>query len=180
MAALDVLVDRSNVLIEHGRFVTIATGGSGGVWASTVNFVPLREPLRLLWYSPRHAQHSRNIDARPEVAGSIFLTGIRNEVGLDGVQLTGTVRAIEDADELAERAEHYYTRNFPDEQVRAQWRLPLTEFRGDGHRRFYELTVTGWWVLDIEHWLATKNDQRLAVDLDALHRRPPEPGEAGR
>ncbi|TCO59602.1 pyridoxamine 5'-phosphate oxidase family protein [Actinocrispum wychmicini] len=174
MVSPDVLVSRSNVLIERGRFITLATHGSDGVWASTVNFVPLRKPLRLLWYSQRRVRHSRNVAEAPAAAGTIFLTGLTTELGLDGAQLTGTVRAVEDKDELAERAEFYYLRNFPDDQVRARWRLPLTEFRGAGHRRFYELTVTGWWLLDVDHWLATMNDQRVAVDLSALHRPPPQ------
>jgi uncharacterized protein YhbP (UPF0306 family) len=168
---VDPLIYRSNVLIERGRFITLATCGPDGAWASTVNFVPLRDPLRLLWYSQRHVQHSRNIADTPEIAASIFLTqDVTTEVGLDGAQLTGTVRTIEDEDELAERAEWYYTRNFPDEQVRDQWRLPLTQFRGEGHRRFYELTVTEWWLLDIAHWLDTKNDQRIPVDLAVLQK----------
>ncbi|MFI0479696.1 pyridoxamine 5'-phosphate oxidase family protein [Actinomadura sp. 9N215] len=139
------------VLIEHGRFATHATHTPGGVWVSTINFLPLWEPLRLLWYSPRRARHSCNIATTPEVAASIFRTDLPNEVGLDGAQFTGAVRAIENADELAERAKQYNTRNFPDEQVRAQWRPPPT-------------------------WLATKNDQRLA----ASQQQPQESAEAGR
>ncbi|WP_031465038.1 pyridoxamine 5'-phosphate oxidase family protein [Sciscionella sediminilitoris] len=175
MVSSDSLIDRSNVLIETGQFVTLATHSPENAWASTVNFVPLRGPLRFLWYSQRHVRHSRNIDVAPEIAGSIFRTDAANELGLDGAQFTGIARAIEEAAELAEYADFYYTRNFPDEQVREQWRRPLSEFHGEGHRRFYEVTVNGWWLLDVGHWLATMNDQRIDVDLAALQQAPKEP-----
>ncbi|MFJ3192648.1 pyridoxamine 5'-phosphate oxidase family protein [Streptomyces griseoviridis] len=166
MTPLPELTARSDALLENARFTTLATQGPGGPWASTVNYVPLREPLRLLWYSLRRAQHSRNIEDDPQVSGSIYLTGLPG-LGLDGAQFTATARAVE-PDELDGLSDWYYERNFPDEQVRREWRLPLDEFRGEGHRRFYLLEIRQWWLLDIDQWLVDKNDQRVAVPLDAL------------
>ncbi|WIY00979.1 pyridoxamine 5'-phosphate oxidase family protein [Amycolatopsis mongoliensis] len=161
------LIHRSEDLIEHARFMTLATCGPDGPWASTVNYVPMRQPMRLLWYSLRNAQHSRNIEAAPVVSGSVFRIGVPNPLGLDGAQFTGTARAV-DAGELEELAEFYYRRNFSDEQTRQKWRLPLAEFQADGPRRFYLVTVTAWWLFDLEGWLVDMNDRRVAVDLAAL------------
>jgi uncharacterized protein YhbP (UPF0306 family) len=158
---------RCDDLIEHARFMTLATRGPDGPWATTVNYVPMREPLRLVWYSLRAARHSRNIEVDPAVSGSVFRTGVPNPLGLDGAQFTGTARAVE-AGELEELADFYYRRNFADEQTRKQWRLPLAEFREDGPRRFYVVTVTAWWLFDLDGWLTDMNDRRVAVDLAAL------------
>ncbi|MFJ9553927.1 pyridoxamine 5'-phosphate oxidase family protein [Nocardiopsis sp. NPDC101807] len=162
------LAERSNFLIENGRFMTLATQDPEGAWASTVNYVPLREPLRLLWYSLRRARHSQNIHARPMVSGSIFMTGLPG-FGLDGAQFTGTASPVTGED-LEEVAEFYYQRNFPDEQTRQEWRLPLTEFEGEGDRRFYFVEIRSWWLLDIDQWLVDMNDQRIAVPLAPLAR----------
>jgi uncharacterized protein YhbP (UPF0306 family) len=172
MPAHDILVQRSNVLIDHTRFLTLASRGPEGVWASTVNFVPLRQPLRFLWYSLRDTRHSRNIDAFPEVAGSVFRTDLPTDLGLDGAQFTGTARSVE-PDGPEEFHKLFYERNFPDEQTREEWRIPLDEFRGNGPRRFYLLTITAWWLVDLDRWLVTKDDRRIAVDLAALSSIPP-------
>ncbi|MGW7519513.1 pyridoxamine 5'-phosphate oxidase family protein [Streptomyces sp. NPDC054796] len=170
MTPVPLLRERSNVLIENARFMTLATQGADGPWASTVNYVPLREPLRLLWYSLRRSRHSRNIETHPEVSGSLFMTGLDTQLTLDGAQFTATAEAV-GADRLAELSDWYYARNFPDETVRAQWRLPREEFTGDGPRRFYLLTVHEWWLLDVDQWLVDMNDQRIAVPLDAVTTR---------
>ncbi|MER5867369.1 pyridoxamine 5'-phosphate oxidase family protein [Kitasatospora sp. NPDC002040] len=171
MTTQQQLRERSDFLIENARFMTLATTGPDGAWASTVNFVPLRDPLRLLWYSLRRARHSRNIEADPHLSGSLFLTGLDSELTLDGAQFTATAAAVGPA-ELDELSSWYYRRNFPDEETRALFDLPLTEFSGDGPRRFYLLTVHQWWLLDTDQWLVDKNDQRIAVPLDP----PPAPG----
>ncbi|MFI0479687.1 pyridoxamine 5'-phosphate oxidase family protein [Actinomadura sp. 9N215] len=172
MPAHETLIDRSNTLIEHTRFFTLASRGPDGVWASTVNFIPLRQPLRFLWYSLRDARHSRNIDADPRVAGTVFRTDLPTELGLDGAQLTGTAHEM-NTENVGDLYNLFYERNFPDEQVRQQWQLPLEEFRGEGPRRFYLLTITKWWLVDLDLWLQTKNDRRIAVDLDALSTNRP-------
>lgn len=163
------LIDRSNFLIENGRFVTLATQSPDGAWASTVNYVPLREPLRLLWYSLREARHSQNIHAHPMVSGSIFVTGLPG-LGLDGAQFTGRASPVT-GDNLEHISEFYYQRNFPDDETRQNWRLPLSEFHGEGHRRFYVVEIDSWWLLDVDQWVVDMNDQRVAVPLAPLVRK---------
>ncbi|HVJ63575.1 MAG TPA: pyridoxamine 5'-phosphate oxidase family protein [Tahibacter sp.] len=170
MSVHDHLIERSRLLLDTARFVTLSTiDAAGEPWASTVNYVARPAPLRLVWYSMREARHSVNIAAHPGVAASIFRTdlGEASPLGLDGAQLTGLCRAVP-ADELPDVSAHWYERNFPDPAVRADWMLPLTEFMGDGPRRFYELRVTGWWLFDFDRWQTDKVDSRIAVPLADL------------
>ncbi|SDT83166.1 Pyridoxamine 5'-phosphate oxidase [Streptomyces sp. TLI_053] len=159
-------VARSTHLLDHGRFTTLATVGEDGPWASTVNFVALRDPLRLLYYSLHRSRHSRNIDARPDIAGSVHLLGTPG-FGLDGAQFTGRCEAVPAA-EVPWHRQVYYELNHPDPEVRAAWLLPEPEFTGDGPRRFYVVHVRRWWLLDIDRWLADKHDTRVEVDLARL------------
>lgn len=160
------LTERSCRLFTQGRFMTLATAHDGTPWASTVNFVALGAPLRLLYYSLTRARHSRNIELSAQVAGSVFMTGLPG-FGLDGLQFTGECRAV-DEPELEETHQLYYELNFPDPVTRTEWTLPVSEFRDDGPRRFYLVTVRELWLLDIDRWLADKHDQRVAVPLDIL------------
>lgn len=165
------LMERADLLLRTTRFVTLATlSGDGEPWASTVNYVPLLDgPPRLIWYSMREARHSRNIDARPLTTGSLFRTdlGPSAPLGLDGLQFTGLARAVE-SNRIQEVRDHYYRLNFPDETLRRQWMLPEQQFNGDGPRRFYELTIRDWWLLDVERWLHDKVDQRIALPSPEL------------
>jgi uncharacterized protein YhbP (UPF0306 family) len=167
------LATRSDVLIEGGRFVTLATTDPNGAWASTVAYVPLRDPLRLLWYSLRETRHSRNIENHPIVSGSIWMTGLPVGVGLDGAQFTGTARTVQPG-ELDAMHAWYYERSFPEESTRREWMLPAAEFHGDGARRFYLLEVREWWLLDVEQWLIDKRDQRIVVPPGMIGARPAE------
>lgn len=146
--------------------MTLASVDPHGAWASTVNYVPLREPLRLLWYSLRSARHSRNLESHSFVSGSIYLTGLPG-LGLDGAQFEATARCVATT-EIDEMAAWYYQRNFTDHDERERWRLPLDQFHGSGPRRFYVATIRAWWLLDIDRWLRDMHDQRISVPLESL------------
>lgn len=166
MAEPTGLAERSRHLLGHARFMTLATSDGTAPWASTVNFVALHRPLRLLYYSAHTARHSRNVELRPLVSGSIYLTGLPG-LGLDGAQFTGRCHSAgpEDVPELHRT---YYALNFPDERTRRAWRLPEADFHGAGPRRFYVVEVLRWWLLDVDRWLVDKHDQRIAVPVEEL------------
>ena len=169
MTPATTLVARSRTLLDSARFMTLATSGVDGAWASTVNYVALRDPLRLVWYSMRDAAHSQNLRRTPRVSGSIFRTdlGAASPIGLDGAQFVGTAREIPPGDAVRFR-DDYYRLNFPDAAVRAQWSLPLAQFVDGGPRRFYALAVERWWLLDVDGWLVDKEDRRVEVDAARL------------
>lgn len=161
------LAQRSLHLLNSARFFTLASQHADDIpWASTVNYVPLFNPLRLVWYSMRSARHSGNINHSAKVSGSLFRYDMQetSPLGLDGAQFTGSAREIPQS-ECERIHQDYYRLNFPDALVRARRQLPLHEFYGDGPRRFYELIINDWWLLDIDGWLQTKEDKRIPVPL---------------
>lgn len=165
---------RSRGLLDRARFVTLATSGPAGPWSSTVNYVVLYRPLRLVWYSLRDARHSVNIAGRSQVAGSIFRTGLTGAdapsgIPIDGAQFIGECHEVT-ADELPAYYDRYYESNFPDPAVRAEWLLPLDEFRTDGPRRFYRLDIDRWWLYDAQRWTQDKHDTRIEVPVAAIDR----------
>lgn len=162
--------ERSLSLLQSTRFCTLASRSQEGVvWASTVNYVPAFSPVRLVWCSMKTARHSENIRQCAQVSGSIFRTDLQgvSPLGLDGAQFIGISREIPE-EESAEIHDYFSRSNFPDEALRAEYMPPLSEFKSDGKRRFYELAISEWWLLDIDNWLETKQDQRIAVNLDSI------------
>ncbi|WP_051242608.1 pyridoxamine 5'-phosphate oxidase family protein [Stappia stellulata] len=180
MAELIAARQRVEFLLRTARFVTLATADpETGPWASTVNYILCEDnDIRLLWYSMRDAQHSRNIERTSAISGSIFRTDLTPEqspLGLDGVQFSGHCRAVPVA-RVANVHEEYYRLNFPDEALRKQWMLPLDQFTGAGPRRFYEFVLEKMWLLDIERWLLDKEDRRFEVNLNELAASNPTSG----
>ncbi|MGI9574715.1 pyridoxamine 5'-phosphate oxidase family protein [Alloalcanivorax xenomutans] len=166
MSAQQELAIRATRLLNSTRFVTLATvSPDGTAWASTVNYVVLRSPLRLLWYSMTRARHSSNIHDNHDVAGSLFRTDLGEAappVGLDGLQFQGTCRPLPDQN-THDAHRDYYSENFPDPEVRRQWQLPVEQFLNGGGRRFYEFKITRLWLLDLQQWTEDKVDQRVEI-----------------
>ncbi|WP_230492850.1 hypothetical protein [Martelella alba] len=141
----------------------------GLTWAATLNHVVCYNPLRLIWYSMKQAVHSEHIRRRAAVAGSIFFDN-RPELsflGLDGAQFTGEAREIP-YQECQAVHHYYYEHNFTDPAIREKWLIDVDEFHNAGPRRFYELTINAWWLLDLDGWAINKEDRRIAVPLNAL------------
>lgn len=160
-------VARSTHLLDHGRFTTLATVGEDGPWASTVNFVALRDPLRLLYYSLHRSRHSRNIEARPDLM-RLGPPARHTRIRPGRRPVHRALRGRAPAPEVPWHRQVYYELNHPDPEVRAAWLLPESDFTGDGPRRFYVVRVHRWWLLDIDRWLADKHDTRVEVDLAEL------------
>jgi len=172
------LIERSRYLLQNVRFFTLATSSaSGTAWAATLNHVTRHEPLRLIWYSMARAIHSAHIREHGDVGGSIFFDNRPEHsfLGLDGAQFTGVAREISRQDECRDIYHYYYLHNFPDEAIRQQWMLPLSEFFDNGPRRFYELEIAQWWLLDLDGWAQDKQDQRISVPLNSITANTPEP-----
>jgi hypothetical protein len=115
-----------------------------------------------------------NLTGNPLVSGSLFLTGLTGDdapsgLPIDGAQFLGECREVT-ADELPAYHRRYYESNFPDPAVRAQWTLPLDEFRGAGRRRFYRLDIDRWWLYDAHRWTVDKHDTRIEVPVEAIDR----------
>lgn len=166
MPDMSTLVERSHHLLANARYMTLASTDGTLPWASTVNFVALHHPLRLLYYSLHTARHSRNVERNSLVSGALHLTGLPG-FGLDGAQFIGHCHAA-GPEAVEELHRSYYDINFPDEHTRSAWLLPSSDFHGPGPRRFYVVEVFNWWLLDIDRWLQDKHDQRIAVPLEQI------------
>ena len=69
MTAAGDLRPRFDAIVSASSYMTIATAGAdGSPWASPVWFASA-DGREFLWISKPGARHSRNIAARPEVAG---------------------------------------------------------------------------------------------------------------
>lgn len=159
---------RARRLLDHARFMTLATSGPDGAWASTVNTVTLYRPLRLLWYSLRDARHSTSIAATPQITAAVYLTGLETSaIGLDGAQLSAECHEVPEKD-VASYHEQYYRLNFPDPDVRREWMLPANGFSGSGPWRFYVAHVRQFWLFDIDRWLVDKHDTRMELSVDLV------------
>ena len=87
-------VTRAQQWLEVNQYMTLATSdASGSPWASTVWYAarqlsrsPESLDVELLWLSRPEAQHSRNLEQRPELGISIFDSSQPAGTG-DGLQL---------------------------------------------------------------------------------------------
>ena|ERR1700677_1968535 len=158
------LAGRAEHLLANGRYTTLATSDGSTAWAATVNFVALRDPLRLLWTSMSAARHSVNIARNPIMSGTIYMTGLP-AFPVDGLQYEATARSAEDSEEVQHLHQQFHELNFPDEAVRKEWTLPLGECAGPGMRRFYVADITRYWLLDIDRWLIDQTDTRIEVSI---------------
>jgi uncharacterized protein YhbP (UPF0306 family) len=159
------LAERADRLLANGRYTTLATSDGSTAWAATVNYVALRDPLRLLWTSMSAARHSANIAANPTLSGTIHMTGLP-AFPVDGLQYEATARSAEDSEEAEQLHQQFHELTFPDETVSKEWALPLDECVGPGLRRFYVADITRYWLLDIDRWLIDQTDARIEVDIE--------------
>lgn len=137
-------------VIDRERFMTLATADEDGrPWASPVWFGHdgYRE---FVWVSHQEVQHSRNIEARPDIAIVIF----------DSKQTPGDGRAVYMA-ATAGRSEHgldAFNRRGREQGLR-EW--TEADVSGDARLRLYCATVTEWSVLREDR------DIRIPVDVGA-------------
>ncbi|GAA1477141.1 hypothetical protein GCM10009623_15870 [Nocardioides aestuarii] len=104
------LVERAQRLLEANQYLTLATAdASGRPWSSTVWYAAWQPApsadawsLELVWLSLPAAQHSQNLEARPDVGISIFDSGQPAGTG-DGLQLAARAELVPD-DRLDEAA----------------------------------------------------------------------------
>ncbi|AUY16951.1 pyridoxamine 5'-phosphate oxidase family protein [Serratia marcescens] len=164
------LVERSLYLLQNTRFFTLASRSLvGDVWASTVSYVAAFEPIRIIWCSDRLSKHSENIREHAQVSGAIFRADLQgvSPLGLDGAQFVGFCHEVPES-ESVEVYSYFSSTQFPDEALRVAMMPPFEEFTGNGTRRFYELRITEWWLLDIDLWLEKRQDRRISLDISLI------------
>lgn len=158
-------LERAVKLIRGQRYMVLSTSSGSRPWAATINYV-VKSGGQLLYYSSPVARHSQDIGRAGEVAAAIFSASSDDDV--DGLQLTGRCQMLADSSDIEEAHRQYYLRNFPDPAVRSAWLIDPSMFGDNGTHRFYTVSITECWVIDIDQWPVDKVDRRLAVPAEQL------------
>lgn len=173
---IDTLVDRSKRILDEAHYATLATvSRSGEPWSSAVHYIWLHDPLRMLFSSVTDSRHSRNVADHPLISGSLFITGVSNEIPIatvDGAQFVGTCAEVPQA-ELQEYHARFFEAALPDPELRQTWMLPQSAFRPPRAHRLYLITITRWWIIDLSTWAEDKIDRRIEVPASELPRITP-------
>jgi len=85
----------SSFLAAH-HVMSLATSGADGPHAASLFYAC--DGLALVWLSERNTRHSREIEADPRVAATVA-PDVSDYASIRGVQIAGTARRIEAADE---------------------------------------------------------------------------------
>lgn len=93
---MDEVRQRAQAYLNDHRVMTLATSGSGGVWAAAVFYV--NEVFDLYFLSAPNTRHARDIAERPRVAATIQ-EDYRDWPDIKGIQMEG------DAFQLGGRAQ---------------------------------------------------------------------------
>lgn len=135
----DELAAQARRLLDAHRYLTLSTADpSGRPWVSPVYFTPDGYD-RLLWVSSPEARHSRNLQARPQVALVVFDSTVLVGHG-EAVYVEAAARLVDPAD-LAASAAAFSAR--PDDDVR----FTADELRAPEPLRLYEAVATECSVL---------------------------------
>lgn len=167
---VDSLAARAKRLLDTARYLNLATAGADGdPWAATLEYVWFADPLRFVFGSATTSRHSRHLEARPQVSGSMFVTD-SSDAGaaissVDGAQFTGRCAEIS-PDRLDEYYTRFYETTFPDPQQRAQWQLPAKLLQSPAPHRLYAVEVERWWLIDTRTWADDRIDRRIEMPLD--------------
>jgi len=136
-------------IVDSNRFMTLATADEHGTpWASPVWYAPI-EYREFLWVSSPEAQHSRNLDTRPELAIVIFDS--HQAGGWNALYMVATAERLDDVDE----AIRTFSRHGEAQGFRAWTR---DDVLAPARHRLYRATVTEYFVLD-------PHDERRPVHL---------------
>jgi predicted pyridoxine 5'-phosphate oxidase superfamily flavin-nucleotide-binding protein len=128
-------------LLPRVSYMTLGTADAEGrPWASPVWFAA-PTPSELLWVSDPNARHSRNIEARPEVAIVVFDSTVP-EGDAWALYMEATAAQTEPAD----------IERFADDWTIADVTAPAKH-------RLYLATVERWWILG-------PHDERIEVRPD--------------
>jgi predicted pyridoxine 5'-phosphate oxidase superfamily flavin-nucleotide-binding protein len=162
MTNTDELADLARRIIDANRYMALGTAdASGHPWVTPVWFAS-EDYLRFHWVSSPEARHSRNREARAEVAIAIFDSNVPVG-GAQAVYMAGSAQEVTGAE--LERGIEVFGRLSLADAGRA-W--PLEDVRPPSPFRLYRATVSEHYVLiagrDPER--GTGVDRRERVELD--------------
>jgi uncharacterized protein YhbP (UPF0306 family) len=159
------LTDRTKRILAEAKYLSLSTvSDEEQPWSAVLQYAWLAEPLRFLFGSATQSSHSRHIETRPAVSGSLFVTGDGELTSVDGAQFTGTCRELTAA-EVREHHATFYDALLPDEKSRAEYTLPVELLLPPADHRIYQITVDRLWLVDTSTWVEDRIDRRVEVPL---------------
>ena len=136
-------------IVDGNRFMTLATADEHGTpWASPVWYAPV-EYREFLWVSSPEARHSRNLDARSDLAIVIFDS--HRAGGWNALYMVATAERLDDVDQAIQT----FSRHGEAQGLRA-W--TPDDVLGPARHRLYRATVA-------EHFVLDPHDRRIEVTL---------------
>lgn len=159
------LTDRTKRILAEAKYLSLSTvSDEEQPWSAVLQYAWLADPLRFLFGSATQSSHSRHIETRPAVSGSLFVTGDGELTSVDGAQFTGTCRELTAA-EVHEHHATFYDALLPDEKSRAEYTLPVELLLPPANHRIYQITVDRLWLVDTSTWVEDRIDRRVEVPL---------------
>ena len=149
-------------IILGNRYLTLATMGVEGPWAAPLAYT-VDLDLTFIFYSALESQHCKNIAVNSIVSGAIFDSREPSDTA-DGVQFLGVAQIV-DSSLLSAVMQRYFTKSFPDPEVRKKWARPVIDFQGSAVQRFYRITPHQFFKPDPD---STKIDRRISLSVEAL------------
>ncbi|WP_416529989.1 pyridoxamine 5'-phosphate oxidase family protein [Streptomyces coelicoflavus] len=170
----DDLLKRSRQLLDTARYLNLATASEqGDPWVATLEYAWFAAPLRFVFGSATGSRHSRHVQARPQVSGSLFTAGRHESVAdlasVDGAQFTGRCTEVP-PNRLDTYYTEFYATVFPNPHQRAEWQLPPSLLRHPAPHRLYLVEVDRWWLIDTRTWAEDRIDRRIEVPAAHLER----------
>ena len=167
MTVVDDLAARTRRLLAEARYLSLATVSTDEhPWSAVLQYAWLPGPLRFIFGSATQSRHSRDITARPLVAGSLYTAG-GELMAVDGAQFTGVCRELS-AEEVERYHATFYDAVLPDARDRAEWTLPVSALVAPAPHRLYLIEVEQWWLVDTRTWAEDRIDRRVEVPLSEL------------
>lgn len=158
------LADRTKRILAEAKYLALSTVSTDGQpWSAVLQYAYLVDPLRFLFGSATQSRHSRHIATTPAVSGSLFVTGDGALTAVDGAQFTGSCRELTEAEVRTHHAT-FYDALLPEEEMRAEYTLPVTALLPPADHRIYQITVDRLWLIDTSTWIEDRIDRRVEVE----------------
>jgi uncharacterized protein YhbP (UPF0306 family) len=142
------LADRVAAYLDGHTTLNLATTGPAGLWSAAVLYV--HEGPQLYFTSVAVTRHGQNLRATGQAAGTIN-DDCTSWLSMKGIQLEGTVEAVDAVGERT-RVAAAYLRRFP--FAAALWHGETDPVRigvNPGTHGFFRLTPTRMYFMDNEH-----------------------------
>lgn len=144
-------------ILASNLYMTLATADASGLpWASPVYYAPSADRTELYWVSRPVTRHSRNLEARPELAIVIFDSTAAVYTGQ--AVYNEAIGGIVPAEELERGMGVFAERSRQDGE---DW--TLAEVRSPAELRLYRAVVRARWILDPD---PDAGDRRVSVRVN--------------